>query len=69
MARKLSPLPSPATSPALGSNQQFDPVFYAYLKALEAVVSEQASHIETLRVALNEARQNPTTTYSPVAAF
>lgn len=49
---------------------------YAFLKSIVEVIAErdatilaQVQHIETLRVALNEVRQNPTTVYSPIPAF
>lgn len=49
---------------------------YAFLKSIVAVIADrdatiaaQAQHIETLRVALNEVRQNPTTVYPAIPAF
>lgn len=39
------------------------------LNERDALIAAQADHIETLRVALNEARTNPTTIYPPVPAF
>ena len=49
---------------------------YAFLKSIVEVIAErdatiaaQAQHIETLRVALNEVRQNPTTVYPAIPAF
>lgn len=43
--------------------------YYAFLKQLFAVVVEQRDQIETLRVALNEVRQNPGTTYPIIPNF
>lgn len=56
---------------------------YAFLKSIVAVIADrdatiaaqavtiaaQTAHIETLRVALNEVRQNPTTVYPAIPAF
>lgn len=49
---------------------------YAFLKSIVEVIAErdatilaQVQHIETLRVALNEVRQNPTTIYPAIPAF
>lgn len=66
MAKTLRPPPSAATSPVAGETRPFDPVFYNFLLALLAVVAEQQTQIEALRVGLNEARQNPSTTYPAI---
>lgn len=43
--------------------------YYAFLKQLYAVVVEQREQIETLRVALNEVRADPTTVYPDIPDF
>ena len=72
MARNLSPLPS-FTSPVTGQGGAPNTVFYAYLQSLDLLVREQAAtiaalqtQVETLRVGLNQARQNPTTVYPAI---
>lgn len=46
-----------------------DPNLFFFLTQLLAVVAEQRQQIETLRVAVNETRANPTTVYPAVPAF
>lgn len=43
--------------------------YYAFLKQLFAVVVEQRDQIETLRVALNEVRADPTTVFPDIPDF
>lgn len=76
MAAVLATLPGwgdPALTPGGTSLEQN---YFAFLKSIVAVIAErdatiaaQAQHIETLRVALNEVRQNPTTVYPAIPAF
>lgn len=76
MAANLATLPGwndPALTPGSTSLEQN---YFAFLKSIveviadrDATIAAQAQHIETLRVALNEVRQNPTTVYSPIPAF
>lgn len=66
MSIRLSPLPAPVTSPVDMPLMTYDRAFYAYLKSLEAAVKSLAEQNEALRVALNEARGDPTTVYPPV---
>lgn len=46
-----------------------DPEYYLFLASLLKVIAEQSTQIETLRLAVNETRANPTTVYSAVPAF
>lgn len=46
-----------------------DPNLFFFLTQLLAVVAEQRAQIETLRVAVNEARVDPLTAYPAVPAF
>jgi len=46
-----------------------DPLYFFFLSQLLDVVVEQRSQIETLRLAVNETRANPTTVYPSVPAF
>ena len=46
-----------------------DENLFFFLSQLLAVVAEQREQIETLRVALNEARTDPTTAYPAVPEF
>ena len=66
MAVPLAPLPSPVTSPVDERAAAYDRNFYAFLQAQARALAEAQAQIETLRLALNEARQNPTTTYPAV---
>lgn len=43
-----------------------DQEYYLFLSRLLKVVTEQSAQLEVLRVALNEARANPTTVYPAV---
>lgn len=69
MAKKLRPLPDMGDRAVQMPAGVLDPEYYLTLKMALEVVAEQAAQIETLRVALNEVRQNPTTVYSPIPAF
>lgn len=76
MAAVLATLPGwgdPALTPGGTSLEQN---YFAFLKSIvdviadrDATIAAQAQHIETLRVALNEVRQNPTTLYPAIPAF
>jgi hypothetical protein len=66
MPLPIAPLPSPVTSPLDERTAAYDRNFYAFLQAQARALAEAQAQIETLRVALNEARQNPTTVYPPV---
>lgn len=69
MARPLPPLPSSNARAVQTPSNVLDPTYYVFLSALLKVVAEQSAQIETLRVALNEARTAPTTVYPAVPAF
>lgn len=76
MAAVLATLPGwgdPALTPGGTSLEQN---YFAFLKSIvdviadrDATIAAQAQQIETLRVALNEVRQNPTTVYPAIPAF
>ena len=76
MAVAIPPLPDMGDRAVQMPANVLDPEYYLFLKGLlnviadrDATIAAQAQHIETLRVALNEVRQNPTTVYSPIPAF
>lgn len=69
MAKKLRPLPDMGDRAVQMPAGVLDPEYYLTLKMALEVVAEQAAQIETLRVALNEVRQNPTTVYPIVPTF
>lgn len=76
MAVAIPPLPDMGDRAVQLPANVLDPEYYLFLKGLlnviadrDATIAAQAQHIETLRVALNEVRQNPTTVYSPIPAF
>ncbi len=69
MAKKLRPLPDMGDRAVQMPAGVLDPEYYLTLKMALEVVAEQAAQIESLRVALNEVRQNPTTVYPIVPAF
>ena len=69
MASKPLPLPSADAKAMQAPANVLDPVYYLFLASLLKVVAEQATQIETLRVAVNETRGNPTTVFSAVPAF
>lgn len=76
MAAVLATLPGwgdPALTPGGTSLEQN---YFAFLKSIveviadrDATIAAQTAQIETLRVALNEVRADPTTIYPPVPAF
>lgn len=69
MSVSLPSLPGSADRAVQMPANVMDPAYYLFMRQMLAVVVEQRAQIETLRVALNEARQNPTTTYPAVPAF
>lgn len=69
MAKKLRPLPDMGDRAVQMPAGVLDPEYYLTLKMALEVVAEQAAQIETLRVALNETRANPTTVYAVIPAF
>lgn len=69
MAKKLRPLPDMGDRAVQMPAGVLDPEYYLTLKMALEVVAEQAAQIETLRVALNETRTNPTTVYAVIPAF
>lgn len=69
MAKKLRPLPDMGDRAVQMPAGVLDPEYYLTLKMALEVVAEQAAQIETLRVALNETRTNPTTGYPVIPAF
>lgn len=69
MASKLPVIPTAQAPIARPSDGAIDPTWYRYLKDLEQVVRDQATLIETLRQAVNETRQNPTTAFTPLDPF
>lgn len=69
MAKRLRPLPDMGDRAVQMPAGVLDPEYYLTLKMALEVVAEQAAQIETLRVALNETRTNPTTVYSVIPAF
>lgn len=76
MAVAIPPLPDMGDRAVQLPANVLDPEYYLFLNGLlnviadrDATIAAQAQHIETLRVALNEVRQNPTTVYSPIPAF
>ncbi|MDR6826487.1 hypothetical protein J2X48_000709 [Bosea sp. BE271] len=69
MAKKLRPLPDMGDRAVQMPAGVLDPEYYLTLKMALEVVAEQAAQIETLRVALNETRTDPTTVYPVIPAF
>ncbi|MCO5092660.1 hypothetical protein [Bosea sp. (in: a-proteobacteria)] len=69
MASQLPTLPGAADRAVQMPANVLDPNYYLFLRLLLTVVAEQASQIETLRVALNETRVNPTTVYGVLPPF
>lgn len=69
MAKKLRALPDMGDRAVQMPANVLDPEYYLTLKVALEVLAEQAAQIETLRVALNEVRADPTTIYPPVPAF
>lgn len=83
MAVAIPPLPDMGDRAVQLPANVLDPEYYLFLKGLLNVIADrdatiaaqavtiaaQTAHIETLRVALNEVRQNPTTVYPIVPAF
>ncbi len=76
MAVAIPPLPDMGDRAVQLPANVLDPEYYLFLKGLlnviadrDATIAAQAQHIETLRVALNEVRADPTTIYPPVPAF
>lgn len=69
MATQVPALPDMANRAVQMPGNVLDPEYYLFLSVLLKVVAEQAAHIETLRVAVNETRANPTTVYPAVPAF
>lgn len=69
MAKNLRPLPDMGDRAVQMPAGVLDPEYYLTLKMALEVVAEQAAQIETLRVALNEVRQDPTTVYAVIPAF
>lgn len=69
MASRPTPLPSSNQRAVQQPAGVMDPAYYQFLAALLRVVSEQATHIEALRVALNEVRAAPGTVFPDIAEF
>lgn len=76
MAVAIPPLPDMGDRAVQLPANVLDPEYYLFLKGLlnviadrDATIAAQAQHIETLRVALNEVRQNPTTVYGALPPF
>ena len=82
MAVAIPPLPDMGDRAVQMPANVLDPEYYLFLKGLLNVIADrdatiaaqavtiaaQTAHIETLRVALNEVRQNPTTVYPAIPA-
>lgn len=69
MATRIPTIPDLANQAVQMPANVLDPEYYFALKQLLTVVSEQTAQLEVLRLALNEARANPTTVYSAVPAY
>ena len=69
MATKVPTIPDMADQLVQAPGNVMDPEYYLFLKQLVTVVQEQAAHIEILRVAVSEARVDPTTAYPIVPVF
>jgi len=69
MTTKVLPLPSAQAPVAEPGSGRMDATWYRQLNSLERAVRELQQNVETLRQALNEARQNPTTAYPPISSF
>lgn len=69
MASKPDPMPSFDARAVQMPAATMDQVYFRLLASLVRTVNEQSAQIETLRVALNETRANPTTVYPAVPAF
>lgn len=83
MAVAIPPLPDMGDRAVQLPANVLDPEYYMFLKGLLNVIADrdatiaaqagtiaaQTAHIETLRVALNETRANPTTVYPVIPAF
>ena len=60
-----APIPPLQSSPA-GQNGAFDPHFYQFLLSLQRQITKLQTENTALKAALNEVRQNPTTTYPAI---
>lgn len=76
MAVSIPPLPDMGDRAVQMPANVLDPEYYLFLKGLlnviadrDATIAAQTAHIETLRLALNEVRQSPTTVYPAIPVF
>lgn len=76
MAIPLPTLPDMGDQAVQMPANVLDPEYYLFLSLLlkviadrDATIAAQAANIETLRVAVNETRVNPTTVYAAIPAF
>jgi len=69
MAQRIPALPDIGDRAVQMPDNVLDPEYYLFLASLLKVVAEQSAQIETLRLAVNETRANPTTVYAAVPAF
>lgn len=76
MAVALPTLPDMGDQAVQMPANVLDPEYYLFLSRLLKVIADRdatiaalTQHIETLRVAVNETRANPTTVYPAVPAF
>ena len=69
MAQRIPALPDMTDRAVQMPANVLDSEYYLFLASLLKVIAEQSTQIETLRLAVNETRANPTTVYSAVPAF
>ncbi len=69
MATQIPAIPDMGDRAVQIPDNVMDQEYYLFLYQLLRVVTEQSAQLEVLRVALNEARANPTTVYPAVPAY
>lgn len=69
MASPLPTLPGSADRAVQLPANVLDPNYYLFLRLLLNALADRDQQIETLRVALNEARTNPTTVFGALPPF